>query len=317
MWTRTSIDERAKARAGLRVLGYVAAIGLVTGSIGVHQARAEVEDHSLDIGRTMHPLKDLLREPHKVNLSGESAWMSTGVVHQSVKEVLDRFETHCNENGVTSEWNKAPEMPADEIDVGKLDLSVMRDDRGTTEGSVVCFVKGPSTPDGLLSKVSAFVETGDLESLGHLRYAYASSDASGTYVMAMWTDGPFRTKRLVPHAGYEPGADDPDLARPADSLRLGSADIEGTTYGAHTYLSTASPLDVTADYEKDMIARGFTGIRPPVDEVDRPGEIRAFRKGSVIVSFESAPSKTVKGKTLVAVAEMGGVDTADALVKAR
>ena len=316
MMKRTSIEKRAKARAGLRVLGYVAAIGVVTCSIGFHQARAEMKDHSLDIGRSMQPLKDLLREPHKVNLSGETAWMSTGMVHQSVKEVLDRFETHCHENGVTGEWNKSPEIPADKIDIGKLDLSVMRDDKGTNEGSVVCFVKGENTPDGLLSKVNSFVKTRDLESLGHLRYAYASSDASGTYVMAMWTDGPFKMDRLVPKPGYEPGSDDPNLPRPANSLRMGSADIEGTTYGTHTYVSTDSPLDVTKTYEKDMIARGFLGIRPPVDQPDGPGELRVFRKDTVIVSYKAAPSKNVKGKTIVAVAEMGGVEAADVIVDA-
>ena len=311
---RSNHAQRERLRGAVRVTAYIAAIGLVTGTIGFNNARAEVKDKSLDVGRTLLPLKDLLKEPHQVDLSGEHAWMSTGVVKgQSVKDVLDRFETHCHQGGAKGTWLQATELKPNEIDVSKLDMSVMRTEKGTEEGSILCFVKGDGTPDGLVNKVAAFDKTHDLESFGRVRYAYAKSDASGTYVMSIWTDGALHIDKLVPKPGFEPGSDDPNIPRPIDALRTSSARIEGTTYGAHTYVSTASPGDVARAYDKAMKDKGWLGIQPPVDQVDGPGELRAYKKDSVIVSFKAAPSQTLKGKTQVALAEMGGIDAADFL----
>lgn len=309
---RANHAQRERLRGAVRVTAYIAAIGLVTGAIGFNNARAEVKDKSLDIGRSLLPLKDLLKEPHQVDLSGEHAWMSTGVVKgESVKDVLDRFETHCHQGGAKGTWLQATDIKPNEIDVSKLDLSVMRTEKGTEEGSILCFVKGDGTPDGLFDKVAAFNKSHDLESFGRVRYAYAKTDASGTYVMSLWTDGALHIDKLVPKPGFEPGSDDPSMARPIASLRTGSARIEGTTYGAHTYVSTASPVDVARAYDQEMKDKGWFGIQPPVDQVDGPGELRAYKKDSVIVSFKAAPSQNLKGKTIVATAEMGGIDAAE------
>lgn len=59
------------------------------------------------------------------------------------------------------------------------------------EGVVLCLVSSESSGRELASALEAFTRTQDLGALGKMRYAYAKKTASGTHVLAAWTDEHF------------------------------------------------------------------------------------------------------------------------------
>src|SRR4051794_26224358 len=92
--TRGFTARRGSRRVAiLRVMVYFAALLLVTLGFAFHTARAEMGQTGLEIGRDMLPLADVLREPHRINVNGERAWVSIAPTSYAVKDVLDRFET--------------------------------------------------------------------------------------------------------------------------------------------------------------------------------------------------------------------------------
>ena len=117
-------------------------------------------------------------------------------------------------------------------------------------------------------------------------------------------------RKVAGSDGGEPGSDDPNLPRPVDSRRVMSAGIDGTEYRTLIYASSASPADVTAKYEDDMIHRGWIRVNP--DPGDDANMNRGYLKDgkAVLVGAQLRQSKDASGKvpkqTIVAVAEIGG-----------
>lgn len=314
--TRGFTSKRATRRGSiLRVMAYFAVLVLVTLGFAVHTARAEMGQTALELGREMLPLSDVLREPHRINVNGERAWMSIAPTPYSVKDVLDRFETLCHKEGVKGTWTGAESLPPNAVDPGSFEFSVIRQEQ-KGEGVVLCFVKGEGTPDGMLARVTKFRQTGDFAALGKVRYAFASSTKSGTMVASLWTDGSLNIKKM---AGIgvqgEPGTDNPDLPRPIDARRILSAGIDGTEYATRTYVSTASPADVTQKYEDEMIQRGWMRINPDPNNPDNMN--RGYLKDgkAVLVGAKMRETKDASGnvpkQTMFVVAEIGGQTIAE------
>src|SRR5262249_24528959 len=133
-----------------------------------------------------------------------------------------------------------------------------------------------------------------------LRYLFAEKTESGrTHLLAVWTDGPFNMYALFPNTpGDTPGTDPKDAPRPPNSVRVLTADVEGTPYGVRVYDSTSKPEEVAAAYDAQMGGRGWT---PILYDAEDPAGARVYtRPGSKLMVF----TETNAGHTVVSLVDM-------------
>jgi hypothetical protein len=94
----------------------------------------------------------------------------------------------------------------------------------------------------------------------------------------MWTDGPFRLGSLIAAGDTDaPGSDPAGAARPIESVRLLSAQIEGTPHATRVYQSRATQARVLAGFDGEMAVLGWQSL-PLADSVPNA---RAFSRAGV------------------------------------
>jgi hypothetical protein len=290
-------------RGTFRVAGYVGVLFVLGFLLALRSARAEVTTMSLELGRDMEPLSDLLTERARVNINGERLWASSALSTSSVAEVLGRFEANCHDTGAAgASWGDIPgsqmQSFTKNLDVSdpkkaKFEFGVFRSEKGN-EGAVLCFPKPGGA--GMFDRMQAFVRTQNLGELGRLRYAYVRHDNGKTHVLTMWTDDSLRLDKLAGTDGSEPGFDSPDLPRPIRSKRTVSASIDGTPYGALGYLSEGKPAEVLTAFRDEMEHRGWRTAKTP------DATVLGFMKDGSLVTI--AAQETKEG-TVIGISEMG------------
>ncbi|WP_394828298.1 hypothetical protein [Pendulispora albinea] len=255
---------------------------------------------SLQVGRDLLPIADLLGERAQINIDGETAWVGSSISRDPIDKILGRFAANCRENGVSEgTWQGlAKESDLAKVDLNRFDLGIIRHEKGN-EGMVVCFPKAEETPDGWLNRLAAFERTQDLGSLGRVRYAFVRSDGAQSHILTVWTATHFHLDKLVATDEYEPGMDNPALPRPIRARRTLSASIDGTPYGVRGYISMGTPREIVDAYDTEMKARGFFtvthGLEPERDA-------RGYVKDGLMVVLGTTP--TDDGKSIVSLVEM-------------
>jgi hypothetical protein len=133
-----------------------------------------------------------------------------------------------------------------------------------------------------------------------MRYAYAKRTASGTHVLAAWTDRRFRHEALAaPEDGSDaPGTDSGAVARPPNAQRLLTAEVVGTPYAVRVYASKDDASSLLRAYDDAMTTKGWERI---ADE-KHPGE-RSYVHGGTVVTMVITPSDKGTGAT-VTIAEL-------------
>jgi hypothetical protein len=148
------------------------------------------------------------------------------------------------------------------------------------------------------SRLSRFLDTGDLGHLGDVRYVFAERNAEGlTHVVTAWTQGSFNLYSLFPAEGDAPGSDLEDVPRPKRSVRLLTAGAEGVPYSARIYEAPGHPKGILATYDLRMIARGWKPVL--IDDKDHR---RVYGRDGRHVYVLPKPDR---GRTLVTLLEMG------------
>lgn len=205
---------------------------LVASVASVRSARAHMNDGMQQLARQLMPYAEqgVMEAPRRVEINGESVYLSMGTTHNSVESVMDYYEARCQRNAghITEQIVAAAQRTpgAQALDqatfnslwvtqgrrAANLETYRVQDEHG---GYVACMDVGNARLDGaeILRRVRAAIDTGDLLRFGNMRYAYVSHGTSGTRILTVATEGQFNLFRMFPSQGDAPGTDIPTLAR--------------------------------------------------------------------------------------------------------
>lgn len=305
-------SERVKGFLRVFVYAVVVCAGLFFYSY--RSAKADIGKSSMQIGRDLAEVADLLEETTEVHLNGEPVWVASAVTREPMHDVLDRFEKHCSSSpgalgGVwkdlaalkTAEANAA-KKPDTEASAGPLKSAGVIRQEARREGVVLCLLRGSETQGTLREAAHAFSQTHDLGTFGKLRYAYTTVTEQGnTMVLTVWTEDKFHLGALFPAEGDAPGKDPEGIPRPPDSRRLMSIDIAKSPFGTHVYRSTQSPEQLLKYYDAQMDEKGWIVIDPTPND-GTPGRGRSYMKDGV--QYVVASGKDDSGSTILSIGEM-------------
>lgn len=272
---KLSVEERQKRRGMFRAAGYLAVLGGVFGVIQVRQARAEVGDKTISVGRQMFALANATQhDVNRLTINGQQLFIGSSTTDDAVSRVMDRYENLCRE--------KAAQAPEDWKNLAKTDPKndpggnmgqgggVMRTG-DSQEGAILCFTKTANSKPSLTEAVSAFASTGELSTVGSVRYVYVKHGDKGTSVLTAWTDEQFNVKSFVgggESAGKEdaPGADFEGVPRPDGAVRVLSGRVEDTPFGLNVYKGKGEPSAIMAGFDKALVAEDWLALDPQLEE---------------------------------------------------
>ncbi len=299
-----------------RVLAYGSVVALGFGALTVKSAVASVGDQSLELGRKLEGLQDLVHGAQQFRLNGESVFFSASKSDESVHTVLDRFEQHCNATRAFDPiaWqglgDKA-QAAEDKLEQGGINrYGVLRkEDSNAQDGIVMCFTRSGGAGQ-FLEGLQGFVDTGDLHALGDFRYVHAVQKGTRTYLQVLWTDGSFNVRKIMGEDGKDSvGSDYANLPRPLHSRRTITAEALNTPYSARVYETSDAPDVVLQAYTNKMYEQGWSSVRSPDVSMDKTGvDGRYFVKPESGEQAVVSVSKDVsRDKTMIVVGELGSV----------
>lgn len=273
---RKTARQRSEQKRGLvRLIGFLTVVGLVSAGFSLRAARAEVASKSVQVGRQMTALADSVddkSEVSKIVLNGQPVYMASSLTKDSPEAVLARYEKHCDENRAQSTelWKELAAGNAKEHKVDTASPGAQMAESGGTlrggdrnEGTIMCFVRAPESQPTLKEALKTLSETGELNAVGQVRYAYARrGEDGGAHVLAVWTTEKFNVKEFLPEGERDvPGSDFAQLPRPQDSTRIFSIQMEGTPYGVNVYQSKDStPEKTVAVFDQKLVAEGWYAL---------------------------------------------------------
>lgn len=312
-----------KRRFGIARVGVFACTLCALAVVGAaHRAQADVGESAMALGRDLAPLADVLGSTQKIDLNGEHIFMGASTTAQPMKEVLDRFQKHCEEspspfgellkragtNPPPAESGAASLLPAGSEGAFKGEAYRAETEK---EGTLLCATRGSLTGATPAEAIKAFGKTHDLGTLGKMRYAYVKKMPGGkTSVLTAWTDDSFSIERLMPADGSEPqGSDYGAVARPPSGKRVITAQIVGTQYGVRLYTSTESVANLVTFYDADMAKKGWLrqskAEHPKMTAEQDPNTVggHLYTKASLQAIVQITPSDSTT--TSVAICELG------------
>lgn len=282
-----------------RLTGYFAVVGAVSGLYCYKNARAEVGEQMIEVGKNLSQLSDMVDTTHNFSMNGQHIYMSSGIIDQSIDKVLDRYEEHCKTGkGIFSDLLKDAENTADMSPAFKM--GIVREQRAE-KGALLCLVRGAQTPESAVDALQKFADTKDFGALGDVRYVHVHKVKSGaTKVTLLWTEGSVMLNELMAEGDKEPTGRDPVyLPRPLNSKRLMSIDAIGTKYNAFVYSTDETPEAVMADLKSKMDQQGWVTVGDTVDNVLS----RGFLKDDV-TTYVGIQRDSENGRTIVGMSEI-------------
>ena len=275
---------------------------VVFGALAFLAARsvyADVREIGLGVGHQLAELEDLTGGAYVVRVNGAEVHWASARTEQSVTQVLDRYEEHCRRSpsalGVALE--EIPRALEDRVTLAKSDparAGIVRDEQNG-RGMVACFVREHASDDldEVRRSLEALARTGDLASMGQLRYVFAEPrERGGTRVVTMWSDGSLDLGRMFPAEGDAPGTDSSVVPRPAGSRRTLSASVLGFPAAVRIYESDAIASELVADAGRALRAAGFEEAVPTRSSDERLARAAWIRRdGAEVIVTAAAHGK--------------------------
>jgi hypothetical protein len=291
-------------------MAYAFVVALVCAGFGIRAVYADLREGSLQVGRELESLGDVLGSTKTLGINGAIMNVSTAVTPQSGSEVLDRFEAVCRQHPdflpraladipATLQATAERAMPVERLRFGIL--------RGgnDTEGALTCFMDDrPLSAGGVADRIRAFLRSRDLAELGQFRYVFVNRTKNGdTHVTTLWNQGHFRLGEMFPASGDAPGGDSAMVPRPPEAKRIFTAAAAGVPFGVRLYRSSRSEDDVRRFYADAMAARGWiTASEQPEHHV------AAYMKNTGTILYVSTQPVS-GGGTVVTATETARADT--------
>ncbi|HSO00453.1 MAG TPA: hypothetical protein VLS89_19310 [Candidatus Nanopelagicales bacterium] len=296
--------RESRAKKLVRLGAYCSFVCLVVGGLSLRSAYGDVKEAALEIGSELGRLGDV-GEQRPIRLNGQPIFVSSTVQPIPLEELLDKVEERCEKDpmAVVDALPGLPEAARKELaerQRSRVAAGVVRHE-GHDRGMVACFMR-PEGAAGVGSRVAAlnaFVDTGDLGKLGNLRYVFAERTEDGrSHVVTAWTDGSFNLYDLVAADGDTPGSDLEGVPRPLRSVRLLTASVDGVPYSVRIYDSGAPPEAIIAQYDRDLIERGWELLAAKMKSQQRV----YGREGAHLYVLP----REDRGRTLVSLVQMPG-----------
>lgn len=297
---KASIEVRKKRRGLLRAAAYLLALSGVFSLIQIRQARADVGDRTVEIGRQMLSLANASQhDVNKLKLNGQSVFMGSSLAKDSVTDVLDRYNKLCEQSRAqpAEEWRAlaAKSGTAETANMGSGVVGSAGIVRGgdSDEGAVLCFTKTTSSKPTFTEAIKTFAATGELGALGGVRYVYAHKSPKGnTVVLTAWTDEQFNVNAFMGDETKDCLGDDfKGLPRPPASIRVMSGRVEDTPFGVNVYRSKTAPLELAKIYDETMIKDGWMALDPELEAIDPDNKHhpvgRLYEKDGVVLTVSS------------------------------
>jgi hypothetical protein len=248
------------------------------------QARATLGERLLGFGAEL-PRWDSFRvasAPRRLSLNGAELQLVSASTPLSATEALNRLERVCQaRGGLLGAEHLSSLLRAPSAQAATLLQPLVRQE-SASRGTLACLDTGGALGvNELASRLSGFVQSGDLKDIGGLRYALAERVGDRTSVLFIWSDGPLPLLRMFPKVGDAPGFDAPGVPRPENSQRLLSAVELGAPYSFAAYRTSAT----LAPYQSTLKEAGFT-----VKEAS-PGTWLA-RRGEQLLLVRSASTRS-------------------------
>jgi hypothetical protein len=295
----------------LRVLCLSALVSFAFTAFTARSVYGEMQETALRVGRDMLKLKDVLGPPQKLVFNGATLYAGGRHLPISVKEFLDRFEQHCEERSAGFEEDFRL-IPPEKLRLlpeewrRPQSLGVMRKEAGDKEGVLSCIVhpEGAKGVRDLITRIGAFMETGDASQIGHLRFVFAkkNEERGGCDVVTVWNDGPFNIDQILATDGDAPGRDTEGAPRPPGTRRVMSAEVEGVSHAYRAYESADSSESLLDFYDKNMQSWGWEAVDGPADDEGLLRHQRAFLKDNAVLFIEAEREGAT---TKLQVVEMG------------
>ena len=305
--------KKKKHLKGLvRASAYIGALSLVFGALQMRNARAEITNRTMELGRQMAQLASATNhEINKISLNGQAIWVGSATADGAAAAILDRYESYCQKNSAqpTDSWRDLASKTDASVDKSFMSTGVLRG--GTKqEGTVLCFTKSESSKPTVAEAFRSFGETGELGAFGSLRYVYVKQGENGrASVLTAWTDDKFSIKNLVPEEGKDSGGlEFPNIPRPPANTRVLSAQIVDSPYGVNVYQGQEAPAKILAFYDDEMKKRGWFGFDPELEKVSagdgntNPAMGRLYERDGVVLTIAS---KVEEGATVTALGLAG------------
>jgi len=298
----------------VRVVAFLGVVNLCVMVASLPSARAAAESAARRAGEQLLAQlgPSIIGDAQGVVVNGQRVFVASKTTRLPPGEVLSAFERLCRDGA--SEWREevnrlpgATKLPEQLREVSNA-TTFRLDPDGASPGQVACIVPRGEMRGvrGLMKRLSAFIETGDLSKIGDGRLAVVRRDEKSgwTHVVALWSEGSFSLLRMFPEQGDAPGRDSPYAPRPRDAVRVLSAEIDGRPYAMRVYDTARPRSEVLATYSREMAAAGWAAqplASTPAFEVN--DSVRAFQKDGTAVLV--AVNRTPAEKTGVTLLEMG------------
>ncbi|HEY0468522.1 MAG TPA: hypothetical protein VGC79_30215 [Polyangiaceae bacterium] len=318
-WNR--LHRSRRFRGTLRVLAFLATANLAFTALTLPQARAAAEEAAkqsgLELLKQIGPT--LVGPPQVALLNGQRMSLASKLTPLSVAQVIERFGQHCREHsaGLAGEIAALPSgaaalqrLPEELRDPSRWLSSETSGSSGKV-AQIACIARKGSGGglQGLVERIAAFTESGDLSEIGDARYVVARrDDESGqTHVLAMWTEGKFNIPEMFSDRGDAPGSDSSCVPRPPEARRVLTAEMAHRSYAIRMYDTARANNEVLSYYEQQLTPRGFLVHPLPhaSAELDLNDHVRAFSKDGVAVIVVT--SQTPAEKTGVSIIELGSM----------
>jgi hypothetical protein len=330
---------KVKGRGGLwraaRVGGYALVVVAGFGACSLKSAAARTRDSLDEVGGELLDNAAMLGDSTPVTINGAIMFGAARDVPLDLDAALDRIEGACREPAAAPNpsWlTDSLEGPVPAAGDAKgpttanprnaplglpqrLERIGIDRRRGDGTGSIVC-VQPERAPDGIgawMTGIRAFAASGDLGSLGKVRYVVARpSGPHRTLVAGIWTEGSFNVRQMVSSAGDAPGNDILGVPRPASSRRILSAEVVGGHYGVHSYECGGSIAEELAAYDQVMLRSGWqrtaeglsTAKQAPAVAAHLDETSRAFVQRGVAILVDA--TELPDGHTRIDIVQMGG-----------
>lgn len=254
----------------LRLGAFVVFVSCATAVWSLRAASAHVREGMLSLGREMMQYADgsSMGRTRTLQINGASLDFASGSTRDGLSTVLDFYRDRCaTRDGISRqlsdmEGTLPPTGPA--ATPSARPLSTFRVDDGA-RGYVACFDVGQRqlSPNELVRRLQAFVASGDLSELGHLRYLYAERLGSGrTRFVGFWSDGEVNVVHMFPTTGDAPGEDPENIPRPNGMRRMLSAREIEHPYSMSIFSGTDGSDVVESHFRTEMPHHGWHLIPP-------------------------------------------------------
>lgn len=240
----------------------------VLGALSLRQAKAAWGERLLGFGDELSRWEDirLASMPRRMSLNGAQLELVSASTALPLSEALDRLETVCQSRGGVRGVEQATELLL-QPSAGATDRLEPRLRHETTDkGMLACLdTGGPLSMSELTTRLEAFKATGDLSTIGHLRYVRAERQGSRTSLLFLWTEGAFPLTAMFPKDGDAPGLDPKGVARPSGAQRLLSGVEHGAPYSFTAYKTKAASPEALAEWYRDSLGQAGFRVSEPAE----------------------------------------------------